>query len=39
MDVEPDGLHVVEAVEGLTFEELQRFTGIPLAKSLIGSLK
>jgi 3-oxoadipate CoA-transferase beta subunit len=39
MDVEPDGLHVVEAVEGLTFEELQRLTGIPLAKSLIGSLK
>jgi 3-oxoadipate CoA-transferase beta subunit len=39
MDVEPDGLHVVEAVEGLTFEELQHLTGIPLAKSLIGSLK
>jgi 3-oxoadipate CoA-transferase beta subunit len=39
MDVEPDGLHVVEAVEGLTLEELQHLTGIPLAKSLIGSLK
>jgi 3-oxoadipate CoA-transferase beta subunit len=32
LDVKPDGLHVVEAVEGLSFEELQRLTGVPLKK-------
>ena len=30
IDVKPDGLHVVEMVEGLAFEELQRLTGVPL---------
>jgi 3-oxoadipate CoA-transferase beta subunit len=30
IDVKSDGLHVVEMVEGLTFEELQRLTGVPL---------
>jgi 3-oxoadipate CoA-transferase beta subunit len=32
IDVKPDGLHVVEAVEGLPFEELQRLTGVPLRR-------
>jgi len=32
IDVKPDGLHVVEMVEGLAFEELQRLTGVPLKK-------
>ena len=30
IDVKPDGLHVVEMVEGLDFQELQRLTGVPL---------
>ena len=30
IDVTPAGLQVVETVEGLTFEELQRLTGVPL---------
>jgi len=30
IDVRPDGLHVVEMVDGLSFEELQRLTGAPL---------
>ena len=30
IDVKPDGLHVVDMVEGLSFEELQRLTGVPL---------
>jgi 3-oxoadipate CoA-transferase beta subunit len=30
IDVKPDGLHVVDIVEGLDFHELQRLTGIPL---------
>jgi 3-oxoadipate CoA-transferase beta subunit len=30
IDVKPDGLHVVDMVEGLGFEELQRLTGVPL---------
>ena len=34
IDVEADGLHVVETVEGLGFEELQRLTGVPLKKLL-----
>ena len=37
IDVKPDGLHVVEAVEGLSFEELQRLTGVPLKKPLIAA--
>jgi 3-oxoadipate CoA-transferase, beta subunit len=37
IDVKPDGLHVVEAVDGLTFEELQRLTGVPLKKTLIAA--
>ena len=32
IDVKADGLHVIETVEGLSFEELQRLTGIPLKK-------
>ena len=34
IDVKPDGLHVVEIVEGLGFDELQRLTGIALKKLL-----
>jgi 3-oxoadipate CoA-transferase, beta subunit len=30
--VKPDGLHVVDMVEGLSFDELQRLTGVPLAR-------
>ena len=30
IDVKPDGLHVVETVDGLSFEELQRLTGVSL---------
>jgi 3-oxoadipate CoA-transferase beta subunit len=30
--VKPDGLHVVDMVEGLGFEELQRLTGVPLKR-------
>ena len=32
IDVKPDGLHVVETVEGLSFEELERLTGVPLKR-------
>jgi 3-oxoadipate CoA-transferase beta subunit len=32
IDVKADGLHVVDIVEGLSFEELQRLTGVPLRK-------
>jgi 3-oxoadipate CoA-transferase beta subunit len=32
LDVKPDGLHVVETVEGLTIEELQRLSGVPLKR-------
>ncbi|HEY2337366.1 MAG TPA: 3-oxoacid CoA-transferase subunit B [Burkholderiales bacterium] len=32
LDVKPDGLHVVETVEGLSFEELQRLSGVPLKR-------
>jgi 3-oxoadipate CoA-transferase beta subunit len=32
LDVKPDGLHVVDMVEGLGFEELQRLTGVPLKR-------
>jgi 3-oxoadipate CoA-transferase beta subunit len=34
IDVKPDGLHVVDIVDGLPFEELQRLTGVPLKKLL-----
>ena len=30
IDVTPQGLKVVERVEGLSFDELQRLTGVPL---------
>jgi 3-oxoadipate CoA-transferase, beta subunit len=32
LDVQPDGLHVADLVEGLSFEELQRLTGVPLKR-------
>jgi 3-oxoadipate CoA-transferase beta subunit len=32
IDVKPDGLHVIEMVEGLSFEELQRLSGVPLKR-------
>ena len=32
IDVKPDGLHVVDMVEGLSYEELQRVTGVPLKR-------
>jgi 3-oxoadipate CoA-transferase beta subunit len=32
LDVRPDGLHVVDLVEGVGFEELQRLTGVPLKR-------
>ena len=28
----PEGLHVVDMVEGLDFQELQRLTGVPLTR-------
>jgi 3-oxoadipate CoA-transferase beta subunit len=37
IDVKADGLHVVETVEGLSFDELQRLTGVPLKKALIAA--
>ncbi|MGE5640341.1 MAG: 3-oxoacid CoA-transferase subunit B [Clostridia bacterium] len=37
IDVKADGLHVVETVEGLSFEELQRLTGVPLKKTPIAA--
>ena len=33
IDVKPDGLHVVETVDGLSFGELQRLSGVPLKKT------
>jgi 3-oxoadipate CoA-transferase, beta subunit len=32
IDVKPDGLHLVDMVEGLDFQELQRLTGVPLKR-------
>jgi 3-oxoadipate CoA-transferase beta subunit len=32
IDVKPDGLHVIEMVEGLSFEDLQRLSGVPLKR-------
>src|SRR4051812_31053793 len=37
IDVKPDGLHVLDLVEGLGFEELQQLTGVPLKKQLIAA--
>jgi 3-oxoadipate CoA-transferase beta subunit len=37
IDVKADGLHVLDTVEGLSFEELQRLTGVPLKKTLIAA--
>ena len=34
IDVKPEGLHVVNTVEGLSFEELQRLTSVPLKRLL-----
>ena len=34
IDVRPDGLHVVDMVEGLEFTELQRLTGVPLVPAI-----
>ena len=33
IDVKPGGLHVVDMVEGLTFGELQRLSGVPLHRA------
>ena len=33
IDVTPRGLSVVEVIDGLAFDELQRMTGVPLARS------
>jgi 3-oxoadipate CoA-transferase beta subunit len=33
IDVTPDGLAVVEIVDGLAFDELERITGVPLSRS------
>jgi len=38
IDVKADGLYVVEIVEGLAFEELERLTGVPL-KNLAGAAR
>ena len=32
LDVKADGLHVADIVEGLSFEELRRLTGVPLKR-------
>jgi 3-oxoadipate CoA-transferase beta subunit len=37
IDIKPDGLHVLDIVEGLSFEELQRLTGVPLKRALIAA--
>jgi 3-oxoadipate CoA-transferase, beta subunit len=33
IDVEPAGLRVIEIVDGLSFDQLQRMTGVPLARA------
>ena len=33
IDVTPEGLRVVEIVEELSFEELERITGVPLVRA------
>ncbi len=37
IDVKADGLHVVDMVEGLSFDELQRLSGVPLRKPAIAA--
>ena len=37
IDVTPRGLRVVEIVDGLSFDELQRLTGVPLASANAGA--
>jgi len=37
IDVKADGLHVVDMVEGLSFDELQRLSGLPLRKPAIAA--
>jgi 3-oxoadipate CoA-transferase beta subunit len=37
IDVKADGLHVVDMVDGLSFEELERLTGVPLKKQAIAA--
>ena len=37
IEVKPDGLHVVDIVDGLDFQELQRLTGVALKKPLIAA--
>jgi len=32
LDVKPDGLHVVDMVDGLSFDELQRLSAVPLKR-------
>jgi 3-oxoadipate CoA-transferase beta subunit len=32
IDVKPDGLHVIDMIEGLTFDELQQLTGVRLKR-------
>jgi 3-oxoadipate CoA-transferase beta subunit len=32
IDVTPRGLEVIDCVEGLSFDELQKVTGVPLAR-------
>ncbi len=36
IDVRPGGLHVIDMVEGLDFAELERLTGVPLARDFSG---
>ena len=36
-DVKADGIHVVDTVEGLSLEELQRLVGVPLKKQAIAA--
>ena len=33
IDITPDGLRVIDVVEGLSFDELQRLTGVPLLEN------
>ena len=33
IDVAPEGMRVVEIVDGLSFDELQRMTGVPLTRA------
>jgi 3-oxoadipate CoA-transferase beta subunit len=37
IDVTPQGLRVVEVVDGLAFDELQRLTGVPLMSADAGT--